>query len=270
MDTRPNQKWYTLAAADVTRALNSDAREGLSQSEAERRLAKIGANQLAANKRKPLFTVLLDQFKDFMVLILFVATLISYFLGEYLDAITIIAIIFINGVLGFIQEAKAERSLQALKDLASPMARVMRDGQLFLIPASRLVPGDLVLLEAGDRVPADLRLFSANRLEIEESALTGESVPVSKTAGALSAVSDDAVPLGDQKNLAFMGTMVTGGTGQGLVVSTGMDTEIGKIAHMMNQAEIAETPLQIRLEQMGKILVVVAVLLTLVVIGAGV
>lgn len=270
MDTRPNQKWYTLAAADVTRALNSDAREGLSQSEAERRLAKIGANQLAANKRKPLFTVLLDQFKDFMVLILFVATLISYFLGEYLDAITIIAIIFINGVLGFIQEAKAERSLQALKDLASPMARVMRDGQLFLIPASRLVPGDLVLLEAGDRVPADLRLFSANRLEIEESALTGESVPVSKTAGVLSAVSDDAVPLGDQKNLAFMGTMVTGGTGQGLVVSTGMDTEIGKIAHMMNQAEIAETPLQIRLEQMGKILVVVAVLLTLVVIGAGV
>ncbi|USG66236.1 calcium-translocating P-type ATPase, SERCA-type [Brevibacillus ruminantium] len=270
METRPNQKWYTLAAVEVTRMLKSDLKQGLSRDEAERRLSKSGANQLTASKRKPLYSVLLDQFKDFMVLILFVATLISYFLGEYLDAITIIAIIFINGVLGFIQEARAERSLQALKDLASPMARVLRDGQLSMLPASRLVPGDLVLLEAGDRVPADLRLFTANRLEIEESALTGESVPVSKTAQTLAAGSPDEVPLGDQKNLAFMGTMVTGGTGQGLVISTGMQTEIGKIAHLMNEAEIAETPLQIRLEQMGKILVVVAVLLTMVVIGAGV
>lgn len=270
METRPGQKWYSLAASEVTRALKSDMNQGLSQDEAERRLSKSGANQLAASKRKPLYAVLLDQFKDFMVLILFVATLISYFLGEYLDAITIIAIIFINGVLGFIQEARAERSLQALKDLASPMARVIRGGQLFMIPASRLVPGDLVVLEAGDRVPADLRLFAANRLEIEESALTGESVPVAKTAKPLDVSSADAVPLGDQKNLAFMGTMVTGGTGQGLVVSTGMATEIGKIAHLMNEAEIAQTPLQIRLEQMGKILVVVAVLLTAVVIGAGV
>ncbi|TGV05355.1 ATPase, partial [Mesorhizobium sp. M00.F.Ca.ET.186.01.1.1] len=180
MDTQPIRKWYTLAAADVTEALHSDAAQGLTQQEAERRLAKQGANQLAENKRKPLYSVFLDQFKDFMVLILFIATLISYFLGEYLDAITIIAIIIINGILGFIQEAKAERSLQALKELASPMARVIREGHISMIPASRLVPGDLVQLEAGDRVPADLRLLTANRLEVEESALTGESVPVGK------------------------------------------------------------------------------------------
>ncbi|WP_411503130.1 calcium-translocating P-type ATPase, SERCA-type [Brevibacillus centrosporus] len=270
MDTQPIRKWYTLAATDVTEALHSDAAQGLTQQEAERRLAKQGANQLAENKRKPLYTVFLDQFKDFMVLILFIATLISYFLGEYLDAITIIAIIIINGILGFIQEARAERSLQALKELASPMARVMREGHLAMIPASRLVPGDLVLLEAGDRVPADMRLLAANRLEIEESALTGESVPVSKSIKRLEVTAAAQVPLGDQKNLAFMGTMVTGGTGSGIVVATGMGTEIGKIAHLMNTAEEAETPLQLRLEQMGKILVVVAVLLTIVVIGAGV
>ncbi|MGG4493475.1 calcium-translocating P-type ATPase, SERCA-type [Brevibacillus reuszeri] len=270
MDTQPIRKWYTLAAADVTDALHSDAAQGLTQQEAERRLAKHGANQLAETKRKPLYAVFVDQFKDFMVLILFIATLISYFLGEYLDAITIIAIIIINGILGFIQEAKAERSLQALKELASPMARVMRDGHLAMIPASRLVPGDLVLLESGDRVPADMRLIAANRLEIEESALTGESVPVGKTVKTIEQAMDVQVPLGDQKNLGFMGTMVTGGTGNGIVVATGMGTEIGKIAHLMNTAEEAETPLQMRLEQMGKILVVVAVLLTVVVIAAGV
>jgi len=267
---QPIRKWYTLAATEVIEALQSNSSQGLAQQEAERRLAKQGANKLAESKKKPLYTVFLDQFKDFMVVILFIATLISYFLGEYLDAITIIAIIIINGVLGFIQEARAERSLQALKDLASPMARVMRDGHLSMIPASQLVPGDLVLLEAGDRVPADLRLVSANRLEIEESALTGESLPVSKTARKLEHTNGAQVPLGDQKNLGFMGTMVTGGTGSGIVVETGMNTEIGKIAHLMNTAEEAETPLQVRLEQMGKMLVVVAVLLTIVVIVAGI
>lgn len=270
MDSQPIRKWYALSSAAVAAALQTDPVQGLPDQEAERRLEKYGANRLAESRQKPLYALFVDQFKDFMVIILFVATLISYFLGEYLDAITIIAIIFINGILGFIQESRAERSLQALKELASPMARVLRDGQVSMIPASRLVPGDVVLLEAGDRVPADLRLLKANRLEIEESALTGESVPVSKTAGRLNHPDDVQVPLGDQKNLAFMGTMVTGGSGMGIVVGTGMNTEIGKIAHMMNTAEEAETPLQIRLEQMGKVLVVVAVLLTIVVIAAGV
>ncbi len=270
MSTQPNKKWYNLTPAEAVNRLGSDGDKGLTKKEAEQRLQKVGANQLAEAKRAPLYAVFLDQFKDFMVLILFIATLISFFLGEYLDAITIIAIIFINGVLGFIQEARAERSLQALKELASPMARVVRDGKQEIVPASQLVPGDLVILEAGDRVPADLRILSANRMEVEESALTGESVPVAKTEKIIAQQGTEMVPLGDQKNLAFMGTMVTGGSGSGVVVATGMDTEIGKIAHLMNAAETTETPLQARLEQMGKILVGVAIVLTLVVIMAGV
>jgi Ca2+-transporting ATPase len=270
VSTQQKNKWYTLTPVETLNRLGSDGEKGLTKKEVERRLGKFGANQLAEAKRAPLYTVFLDQFKDFMVLILFIATLISFFLGEYLDAITIVAIIFINGVLGFIQEAKAERSLQALKELASPMARVMRDGRQEIVPASQLVPGDLVMLEAGDRVPADLRILAANRLEIEESALTGESVPVGKTDRVIAKQEKEMVPLGDQKNLAFMGTMVTGGTGHGVVVATGMNTEIGKIAHLMNDAETTETPLQSRLEQMGKILVGVAIVLTLVVILAGV
>jgi len=270
VSTQPKPKWYSLTPSETLNRLGSDGAKGLTGKEAEQRLKKCGANQLAEAKKTPLYAVFLNQFKDFMVLILFVATLISFFLGEYLDAITIIAIILINGVLGFIQEARAERSLQALKELASPMARVIRDGRQEIVPASRLVPGDLVLLEAGDRVPADLRILAANRLEMEESALTGESVPVSKSDQTLNPRETDLVPLGDQKNLAFMGTMVTGGTGHGVVVATGMNTEIGKIAHLMNEAETTETPLQSRLEQMGKILVGVAIVLTVVVILAGV
>jgi Ca2+-transporting ATPase len=270
VDKQPTKKWYARSGAEVVKMLGSDPEKGLSSAEAEQRLRQGGANQLQEGSRTPLYAVFLDQFKDFMVAILFVATLISFILGEYLDAITIIAIILINGVLGFIQEAKAERSLQALKELASPMARVMREGKLTLVPAAQLVPGDLVLLEAGDRVPADMRIFAANRLEVEESALTGESVPVAKTEKTLASQKADSIPLGDQKNLAFMGTMVTGGTGRGVVIATGMNTEIGKIAHLMGQSASAETPLQARLEQMGKILVGVAIVLTLVVILAGV
>ncbi|MFY0544125.1 calcium-transporting P-type ATPase, PMR1-type [Brevibacillus sp. H7] len=270
VSTQTSKKWYTLTSDQAVNRLGSDGERGLTKKEAEQRIRQCGANQLAEAKRAPLFAVFLEQFKDFMVLILFIATLISFFLGEYLDAITIVAIIFINGVLGFIQEAKAERSLQALKELASPMARVVREGRQEMVPASQLVPGDLVMLEAGDRVPADLRILAASRLEIEESALTGESVPVAKTDKIIARQETEMVPLGDQKNLAFMGTMVTGGTGRGIVVATGMNTEIGKIAHLINAAEATETPLQVRLEQMGKILVVVAIVLTLVVIMAGI
>jgi len=268
---QPSRPWYQVSAEDVPRILQSDPERGLSQAEAERRRERYGMNLLKDSQRKPLFAVFIGQFQDFMVGILVIATILSFFLGEYLDAITIIAIIFLNGVLGFIQEARAERSLQALKEMAAPMAKVVRDGQVAMLPASQLVPGDLVLLESGDRVPADLRVIAASRLEVEESALTGESVPVSKQAAPISTNrSDGTLPLGDQKNLAFMGTMVTGGTGKGIVTAIGMESELGKIAAMMNQAESLETPLQRRLEQMGKVLVAVAVALTAIVIVAGV
>jgi Ca2+-transporting ATPase len=271
VSTQPTKPWYQVRLAELLTSLETDADKGLSDKEADVRLRKFGPNQLQESKPVPLLSVFLHQFKDFMVGILMIATVISFFLGEYLDAITIVAIIFINGVLGFIQEARAEKSLKALKQMAAPMARVIRDGRTAVIPASLLVPGDLVLLEAGDRVPADLRIIAAHRLEIEESALTGESVPVTKTEKVpAGSERGERIPLGDQKNLAFMGTLVTGGSGKGLVTDTGMATELGKIAHMINQAETTETPLQRRLEQMGKILVAVAVLLTIVVIAAGV
>ncbi len=271
MITKPAKPWYLVSQKETVKALASDPQTGLDSQEAKRRLNEYGPNQLAEKEKISLFSVFFGQFKDFMVGILLIATVISYFLGEYLDAFTIVAIIFLNAVLGFIQEARAERSLQALKELASPMARVIRNGRQDVVPAAELVPGDIVMLDAGDRVPADLRILSASRLEIEESALTGESVPVSKTEGVLSPKgASEQIPLGDQKNLAFMGTLVTGGTGKGIVTRTGMATEIGKIAHLINEAETASTPLQHRLEQMGKTLVGIALLLTVLVIGAGV
>ncbi|MED1790030.1 calcium-translocating P-type ATPase, SERCA-type [Brevibacillus laterosporus] len=265
---KPNKPWYQVPLAELPSMTGSDVHNGLTQEEAATRRQKYGKNQLAEAEKVPLYVVFMNQFKDFMVGVLVVATILSFFLGEYLDAITIIAIIFLNGVLGFIQEAKAESSLNALKDMASPMARVIRSGNLDMIPATLLVPGDLILLEAGDRVPADMRLVNANRLEIEESTLTGESIAVMKTAKVIE--STGAVPLGDQKNVAFMGTMVAGGTGKGIVIEIGMSTEIGKIAHLINQADKLETPLQIKLEQMGKTLVWIALILTIFVIVAGV
>ncbi|WP_369799695.1 calcium-translocating P-type ATPase, SERCA-type [Brevibacillus sp. SKDU10] len=268
MVLKPNKPWYQVPLLEIPRMIGSDVQNGLTQEEAATRRQKYGKNQLAEAEKIPLYVVFMNQFKDFMVGVLVVATILSFFLGEYLDAIAIIAIIFLNGVLGFIQEAKAERSLNALKDMAAPMARVIRGGNLDMIPATLLVPGDLILLEAGDRVPADMRLINANRLEIEESTLTGESIAVMKTANVIE--STGAVPLGDQKNVAFMGTMVAGGTGKGIVTEIGMSTEIGKIAHLINQADKLETPLQIKLEQLGKTLVWIALLLTIFVIVAGV
>ncbi len=265
---KPSKPWYQVSLTELTQVMSSDLKEGLSQDEAAARKMEYGLNQLAEAKKIPLYVVFMNQFKDFMVGILVIATILSFFLGEYLDAITIIAIIFINGVLGFIQEARAEKSLQALKQMASPMARIIREGKMDMVPAAVLVPGDLVLLEAGDRVPADLRLVITNRLEVEESALTGESLPVTKTDKPLQA--KQSIPLGDQKNLAFMGTMITGGTGRGLVIETGMKTEIGKIAHLINEAPSVTTPLQHKLEQMGKSLVWIALVLTFVVILAGI
>src|SRR5699024_216344 len=171
------------------------------------------------------------------------------------DAIAIIAIVVLNAILGFVQEFRAEKSLTAWKELSAPMARVRRGGEWKRIPAADLVPGDLVSLESGDRIPADLRLIQADNLYIEESALTGEAVPVSKTDQP---IQGGKVPLGDRKNMGFLGTMIVRGTGTGLVVATGMQTEMGKIAHLIQTTETMQTPLQNRLEQLGKVLIIVA------------
>jgi Ca2+-transporting ATPase len=259
--------WHRMDPRELTLALGSDAARGLGEAEAARRLAEHGRNELMEGKRTPPIALFLNQFKDFMVLVLIGATLISGLLGEYMDAVAILAIVVLNGVLGFIQEYRAEQSLRSLKALSAPTARVIRDGEAREIPAALLVPGDIVLLESGDRVPADLRLLEASSLYMEESALTGESVPVGKHARP---IDEDGLGTGDLKNIGFMGTMVTRGTGKGIVIRTGMRTEMGKIAHMIEQAEEAETPLQRRLAQLGKVLIGVAVALTIVVVVAGI
>jgi len=261
------QRWYTMDTRELLEAYDIDAERGLSAKEAAKRKEEFGPNELSEGAKVSPLALFLSQFKDFMVLVLMAATLISGLLGEYLDAITILAIIVINGVLGFIQEFRAERSLRALKELSAPTAKVLRDGQWETVLAKELVPGDIVALESGDRVPADIRFIEANSVYAEESALTGESVPVPKT---VEPITDEEVQLGDQRNMGFLGTLITMGTAKGVVVRTGMRTEMGKIADLINNTEEAETPLQRRLEQFGKILIVVALALTVMVVVAGI
>ncbi|NHN28462.1 calcium-translocating P-type ATPase, SERCA-type [Paenibacillus agricola] len=261
------KKWYQMTPEEIMVAQNLESSKGLTSTEAMQRLEQYGGNELSDGTKISPILLFLGQFKDFMVLVLVGATLISGLLGEYLDAITIVAIIIMNGILGFVQEYRAERSLRALKELSAPNANVFRDGVVLQIPAGELVPGDMVLLESGDRIPADLRFIETNSLYAEESALTGESVPVNKHTQVL--MGED-IPLGDQRNLGFMGTMVTRGTAKGIIVRTGMDTEMGKIADLIQNTETMQTPLQHRLEQLGKILIVVALVLTLMVVAAGI
>jgi len=259
--------WHQMTLEELLPAVNLHSEQGLSADEAKQRLEQFGPNELSEGERVSPITLLLNQFKDFMVLVLMGATLVSGLLGEYLDAITIVAIIVINGILGFIQEFRAERSLRALKELSAPTARIVRGGKVCQLPAHELVQGDIVILESGDRIPADIRLIETNSFYVEESALTGESVPVNKHAEPLT---QQDIPLGDQRNLGFMGTMATRGTARGIVVRTGMETEMGKIADLIQNTESMETPLQHRLEQLGKILIIVAIALTIVVVIAGI
>ncbi|SDD98757.1 Ca2+-transporting ATPase [Paenibacillus sp. UNCCL117] len=259
--------WYQWTPEEILQSSGTEPSQGLSWEEADKRLASHGKNELAEGQSVSPVTLFLNQFKDFMVLVLVGATLVSGLLGEYLDAVTIIAIIIMNGILGFLQEFRAERSLRALKELSAPNAKALREGKLESIPARDLVPGDLVVLESGDRIPADIRFIETSGAYAEESALTGESVPVSKHTSALDL---DDIPLGDQRNLGFMGTMMTRGSAKGVVVRTGMQTEMGKIADMIQNTDALETPLQRRLEQLGKILIIVALALTVMVVVAGI
>lgn len=243
---------------EVLRMLDTDPGKGLSASEVERRLAEYGPNAFEEKKPKTLLQMFLAQLRDPMIYILMAAVVISAVLKEFSDAAIIVAVILLNAVVGVVQEAKAEKSLEALKKLSSPVAMVRRDGRISEIPAARLVPGDVVLLEAGRIVPADLRLLSSVNLKIEESALTGESVPVEKDADHVAR--EDAL-LGDRINMAYLSTAVSYGRGEGVAAYTGMSTEIGKIARMINEAGTEITPLQKRLADLGKVLGIVAVVL---------
>ncbi|MBL0388817.1 calcium-translocating P-type ATPase, SERCA-type [Tumebacillus sp. ITR2] len=258
--------WHTMDVQDVLQLL-SVSPKGLENQEADKRREQVGENRLNEAEKTSLLTLFFNQFRDFMVLVLLAATLVSGLLGEHADAITIIAIIIVNGVLGFFQELRAEKSLASLKQLTAPTATVLRDGKKTSIPALDIVPGDILFLEAGDRVPADVRVLESASLEAEESALTGESLPVQKSNPI---IGDPNATLGDRKNMCYMGTLITRGKGMAVVCETGMNTEMGLIADLIQTAEDTETPLQRRLEQLGKILVYVALGITAVVVATGV
>ncbi|WP_200907039.1 cation-translocating P-type ATPase [Desulfatitalea tepidiphila] len=240
--------WHRLDSNEAARKLKS-SETGLAAEEARRRYAQYGPNELIEKQRKSLWMMFLDQFKDFMILVLIAAAFVAGVIGEPADSIAIAVIVMLNAVLGFVQEYRAEKAMDALKKLAAPSAVVIRDGQAASVAAAQLVPGDLVILEAGNVVPADLRLTEAVRLRIQESALTGESVAVEKDSRS---IEEADLPIGDRRNMAYKGTLVTYGRGQGLVTGTGMRTELGRIAGMLQDQGEGRTPLQKRLTTFGQ------------------
>ncbi|MGM9608225.1 MAG: cation-translocating P-type ATPase [Oscillospiraceae bacterium] len=258
--------WQSMPPAEVLSALETTA-DGLSSAEAAQRLERDGPNKLEEGKKKTIVGIFLSQFADFMIWVLIAAALISGFLGEWVDAAIIAIVVILNAVMGTVQESKAEAALAALQAMSAPTAKVLRDGAAVKLPAAELVVGDVVLLEAGDSVPADLRLLESGSLKVEESALTGESVPVEKKAEALAA--EDA-PLGDRLNLAYLGTAVTYGRATGVVVGTGMHTEMGKIAHQLSSTEKETTPLQRKLNKLSNVLSYAVIAIAIIIFAVGV
>ncbi|HQD41122.1 MAG TPA: calcium-translocating P-type ATPase, SERCA-type [Bacillota bacterium] len=262
-----NLEWYTLEKEAVEKELSTSLSKGLDDKEAAERLERYGYNEIEQKKRKTIFQMYVDQFKDFMIIILIIAAVISGLLGELTDAVVILMIVVLNAVLGVVQENKAEESLAALKRMSAPSAKVLRNGRHDIIPARMLVPGDVVILETGDLVPADIRITKALNLKVQEAALTGESVPVEKDESPLSMKN---VPLGDRVNMGYSGSLVTYGRGEGIVVGTGMDTEVGKIAKMIQSVEEVETPLKKKLQALGKVLGIAALAICAVIFIVGV
>jgi Ca2+-transporting ATPase len=246
--------WFGQSTAEVLEAFHTEPVSGLTMAEARRRLADAGENRLLAKRKRSAWYLFAAQFGDFMVVVLLGAAIVSGFLGEKADALTIVAIVLLNAILGFIQEYRAEQSLAALKKLTAPQARVIRDRRLRVIAATDLVPGDLMVLESGDRIPADGRLINSVNLEVNEAPLTGESLAVAKDPEVVR--TGNPAP-GDQRNMVFSGTAVVNGRGRAIVTATGMRTEIGKIAGMIDATEDDATPLQLRLEQLGRWLIVI-------------
>jgi Ca2+-transporting ATPase len=240
--------------------------QGLTKAKVSERRRQYGPNELVEKEKKSPVLMFLAQFKDFLILILIAAAVLAGFVGDLVDTIAILVIVVINAIVGFIQEYRAEKAMEALKKMAAPTATVLRDGVPGTVPASELVPGDLVILEAGRVAPADLRLIEAAHLKIEEAALTGESVPVEKIVDALPV---DGLSLGDRKNMAYKGTFVTYGRGMGLVVAIGMATEFGRIAAMLQDEEEVKTPLQKRLTVFGRKLAMAVLAVCVIVLGIG-
>jgi Ca2+-transporting ATPase len=259
-------RWHQKTIDRVVSDLRS-SRQGLSEAEAEGRLAEYGHNVLTEKRGRTPFEMFLDQFKDFMILVLIGAALVSGLIGDVTDTIAIAVIVALNAAIGFVQEYRAERAMAALKKMAAPTATVIRDGHPATIAASQVVPGDVVALEAGTVVSADMRVIESAQIRVEEAALTGESMPVEKHTEALH---EETLPLGDRKNMLYKGTVVAYGRGRGIVVATRMETELGKIAAMLQAEDDVKTPLQKRLTVFGQKLAVAVLVICAVVFGVGI
>ena len=256
--------WYTMDINKVKQEMRTNIQLGLTNKEASKRLEENGPNKLEDKKKESLIVRFLKQFNDFMIIILIIASIISDLVAkiegsnDYIDSIIIIAIVVFNAILGLIQENKAEKSLEALKNMSSPIAKVKRDGKIINVKNEDVVIGDIVILEAGSFVPADCRIIKSSNLKIEESALTGETLPVEKDANV---ILKEKTQLGDRINMAYATTIVLNGSGEGIVTNTGMTTSVGKIAKMIIDNETPETPIQRKLGEVGKTLGLVCLII---------
>jgi Ca2+-transporting ATPase len=251
-----NRTWYSSNIDAVSKQLHVDPSKGLSSNEAEDRIAKHGHNELKEKEKETILQKVINQLKDFLTIILIVASIVSIAVGEVSDSIVIIAIVIVNAFLGVLQEGKAEKALEALQKMSAPNAKTLRNGKVEIVPSRNLVPGDVVVFEAGDVIPADIRIIESANLKIEEASLTGESVPSEKNAAA---TLTGEVGIGDRINMAYMSTVVTYGRGKGIVVETGTATEMGKIADKIQEIDNEDTPLQKKLDQLGKWLGIICI-----------
>ena len=265
------EKWFSKSGEDVANFFETDMIKGLSSEQVEEKRSVYGTNEIVSKNKKSIAKMILEQFQDFMIIILIIAAVISGVVGQsngegFTDSIIILVIVILNAVIGVIQELKAQKSLESLKNLSAPHSKVIRDGKLQDLESKYLVPGDIVVLETGDYVPADLRLIEAVNLKTQEAALTGESLPVEKTTEK---IDKEDIGIGDRLNQAFSSSLVTYGRGKGIVVSIGMQTEVGKIATMLDSVDDSETPLSRRLEALGKTLGIAALVICLVIFAVG-
>ena len=266
-----NNKWFTKEITEVEKELQTDLERGLTSEEVSKRQEKYGFNELKAKKKKSLFQKFLEQFKDFSIIILIIAAIVSGVVGVaegegITDTIIILIVVIVNAIIGVSQEAKAEKSLEALQKLTNHASKVIRNGEITVVPARELVPGDIVVLDTGDYIPADLRIIEAVNLKSQEASLTGESVPVEKN---IDAISDSEIGLGDRLNMLFSSSLVTYGRGKGIVVETGMNTEVGKIAGMLDNTQEQITPLQQKLNKLGKTLGIAAIVICIIIFIVG-
>ena len=265
------KNWFNKKIEEIEKELKTNIENGLKQEQIQEIRNEKGYNELQAAKKKTIIQRFIDQFKDFSIIVLIIAAIVSGIVGVsqgegITDTIIILIVVIVNAVIGVAQENKAEKSLEALQKLSDHASKVVRDGNMQVIPAKDLVTGDIVVLDTGDYIPADLRIIEAVNLKSQESSLTGESVPVEKIDDV---IEEEEIGIGDRKNMLFSSSLVTYGRGKGIVVETGMTTEVGKIAGMINSTEKQETPLQQKLNQLGKILGIVAIVICVIIFALG-